>query len=285
MKYNPIKRLNFVLIASICVGEALIMFVLPSFGHLSNIASVILDVTLLTLITIPLVKWIVIRPMKNYIHEIESANHTIAAQEGQLLTTLNALAKAKDNDTGNHILRTQKYVELLAKRLQNMGCYPNVLTDRHIETLIKVAPLHDLGKVGIPDHILNKQGRFSDEERNLMNSHPMIGESILTASQSDAINGALISTAIKVAASHHERWDGKGYPRQISGPDIPIEARIMSVADVFDALVSDRPYKKGWTIEDAYQEIISKSGSAFDPMVIDAFIAERQAFEAISKNA
>jgi len=285
MKYNPIKSLNFVLIASICIGEALIMFVLPSFGRLSNIAVVILDVSLLILITIPLVRWIVIRPMKNYIHEIESAHHTIAAQEEQLLTTLNALAKAKDNDTGDHILRTQKYVEILAKRLQHMGCYPDVLTDHHIKTLVKVAPLHDLGKVGIPDHILNKQGRFTDEERTLMNSHPMIGESILTASQSDEINGALISTAIKVAGSHHERWDGKGYPRKISGQDIPIEARIMSVADVFDALVSDRPYKKGWPIEDVYQEVVNKSGSAFDPMVIDAFIAERQAFEAIAKNS
>ncbi|WP_114636894.1 HD-GYP domain-containing protein [Polynucleobacter necessarius] len=250
MKYSPIKRLNFVLIASICVGEALIMFVLPSFGRLSTIAVVILDVALLILIIIPLVRWIVIRPMKNYIHEIESAHHTIAAQKEQLLTTLNALAKAKDNDTGDHILRTQKYVEILAKCLQHMGCYPDVLTDHYIKTLVKVAPLHDLGKVGIPDHILNKQGRFTDEERTLMNSHPMIGESILTASQPDEINGALISMAIKVAGSHHERWDGKGYPRKISGQDIPIEARIMSVADVFDALVSDRPYKKGWPIED-----------------------------------
>lgn len=285
MKYNPIKRLNFVLIASICVGEALIMFVLPSFGQLSNIVAVILDVTLLTLITIPLVKWVVTRPMKNYIHELESANHTIAAQEEQMLAALNGLARAKDNDTGDHILRTQKYVGLLAKRLQHMGCYPGVLTDHHIQTLVKVAPLHDLGKVGIPDHILNKQGRFTEDERTLMNSHPMIGESILTASQSDEINGALISTAIKVAGAHHERWDGKGYPRQTCGQDIPIEARIMSVADVFDALVSDRPYKKGWSIEDAYQEITSNSGKAFDPKVIEAFVAERTNFEKIASNS
>ncbi|QWD91672.1 HD-GYP domain-containing protein [Polynucleobacter sp. MWH-Braz-FAM2G] len=282
MKYNPIRRLNVVLIASICVGEALIMFVLPSFGATSNFVAVLLDVLLLTLITIPLVKWLVIAPMKKYIQDLESANHTISAREDQMLTALNALAKAKDNETGSHIMRTQKYVNLLAKRLQQMGCYPDALTDHQIETLVKVAPLHDLGKVGIPDQVLNKQGRFTDEERGLMKSHPMIGETILAASQSADVDNELISTAMKVAGAHHEKWDGTGYPRQLQGEQIPIEARIMSVADVFDALVSDRPYKKGWSIDDAYQEIVSHKGSAFDPVVIDAFIAERKGFEKIA---
>lgn len=282
-KYNPIKRLNFVLIASICIGEALIMFVLPSFGELSHLGSVILDVILLTLITIPVVKWAVTKPMKKYLDDLVSAQHTIAVREDQMLTTLNALAKAKDNETGSHIIRTQKYVGLLANRLKIMGHHSETLTEEHIERLIKVAPLHDLGKVGIPDHILNKEDRFTVEEKELMNSHPLIGESILAASQSEGQEMELISTAIKVAGYHHEKWDGSGYPRNLRGEDIPIEARIMTVADVFDALISDRPYKKAWTTEEACIEIINNSGTAYDPIVVEAFVAERQNFEDVAK--
>lgn len=282
-KYNPIKRLNFVLIASICIGEALIMFVLPSFDGLSHLGSIVLDVILLTLITILVVKWAVTKPMKKYIDDLESAQHAIAIREDQMLTALNALAKAKDNETGSHIIRTQKYVGLLANRLKSMGHHSQALTEEHIARLIKVAPLHDLGKVGIPDHILNKVGRLTVEEKELMNRHPLIGESILTASQSEEHEVELISTAIKVAGYHHEKWDGSGYPRNLQGEDIPIEARIMTVADVFDALISDRPYKKGWTIEEAYTEIVNNSGIAYDPIVVEAFIAERQNFEDVAK--
>ena len=282
-KYNPIKRLNFVLIASICIGEALIMFVLPSLEGLSHLGSVVLDVILLTLITIPVVKWAVTRPMKKYLDDLESAQHAIAIREDQMLTALNALAKAKDNETGSHTIRTQKYVGLLANRLKSMGHHSQTLTEEHIVRLIKVAPLHDLGKVGIPDHILNKVGRLTEEEKELMNRHPLIGESILTASQSEENEMGLISTAIKVAGYHHEKWDGSGYPRNLQGEDIPIEARIMTVADVFDALISDRPYKKGWAIDEAYSEITRNSGIAYDPIVVEAFIAERQNFENVAK--
>ena len=281
-KYNPIKRLNFVLIASICAGEALIMFVLPSFGMISNLATVVLDVTLLILITVPIVKWTVTIPMKKYLHDLESAKHTIDIRENQMLAALNALAKAKDNETGSHIMRTQQYVGLLANRLKNMGRHTQTLTDEHIERLVKVAPLHDLGKVGIPDHILNKVGRLTDDERAMVNNHPMIGESILVASQSEELEMALITTAIKVAGAHHEKWDGSGYPRSLKGEDIPIEARIMTVADVFDALISNRSYKKGWAIDEAYTEIVNNSGTAFDPIVVHAFIAERKSFERIA---
>lgn len=179
-------------------------------------------------------------------------------------------------------MRTQQYVGLLANRLKSMGYHTQTLSDEHIERLVNAGPLHDLGKVAIPDRILNKQERLTDEERELVASHPMIGESILIASQSEEIEMELISTAIKVAGSHHEKWDGSGYPRKLQGEDIPIEARIMAVADMFDALISDRPYKKGWTLEEAYLEIVNNSGTAFDPVVVQAFIAEFQAFELVS---
>jgi len=282
-KSNPAKRLNLVLIVSICIGEALVMFALPSFGDLSNWVTVLLDVTLLTLITIPLVNWTVTIPMKKYIHDLEFAKHKILVRENQMLAALNSLAAAKDNETGSHIIRTQQYVELLAKRLKSMGHHADTLSDDHIEKLVKVAPLHDLGKVGIPDHILKKPGQLTEEERDLIYGHSMIGENILLAAQSEDVEIDLIAIAMKVAGSHHEKWDGSGYPRKLQGDTIPIEARIMTVADVFDALVSDRPYKKAWTIEEAYIEIVSKSGTSFDPIVIEAFIAERQNFEEIVK--
>ncbi len=282
-KYNPIKRLNYVLIASICVGEAFIMYLLPFFGPISSLAAIVLDVALLTLITIPVLQLLVVKPMKKRMHDLEFAEETIVAREDQMLAVLNALAEAKDNDTGSHIVRTQKYVSLLANRLKMMGEFPDILTEGHIEKLVKVAPLHDIGKVGIPDHVLNKRGRLTDEERELMSHHPLIGESILAVSQSEEVEMELISTAIKVAGAHHEKWDGTGYPRHLKGEAIPIEARIMTVADIYDALVSTRPYKKGWPIEKAYNEIISYSGSAFDPIVVKAFIAERENFELIAK--
>ena len=127
-------------------------------------------------------------------------------------------------------------------------------------------------------------GKLTADEREQINQHSMIGESILLAAQTEDSKSDLIATALKITGHHHERWDGLGYPRKLVGENIPIEARIMAVADVFDALVSNRPYKKAWTIEDAYQEIVSKSGSAFDPIVVEAFIAERLNFENIAHN-
>ena len=283
-KANPIKRLNFVLIISICVGEALIMFFLPFFGELSNLLVAALDVALLLLIMIPIIRWSVTEPMKKYQRDLESAKDTIVARENQMLGALNALASANDNETGNHIIRTQQYVRVLAQRLKIMGHHREILTDEHIERLFKVAPLHDLGKVGIPDQILKKEGKLTADEREQINLHSMIGESILLAAQTEGSESLLIATALKITGYHHERWDGSGYPRKLIGESIPIEARIMAVADVFDALVSTRPYKKAWTTEDAYQKIVAQSGLEFDPIVIDAFITERQKFENIMNN-
>ncbi len=264
------------------MGEVLTMLVLSFFGALSPLVSVIVNVTLLALITIPIVNWAVIRPMKKTLHDFEFAKHTIAVREDQILAVLYDLAMTADDETSGHIMRTQQYVSLLANRLKSMVPNAQTLTDENIELLVKVAPLHDLGKVNIPDHILGKETPFSDIEKELMYSHPMIGESILATFQSEGFEMDLISTAIKVAGSHHEKWDGSGYPRNLQGEDIPIEARIMSVADVFDALISRRSYKDGWSIEEAYNEIINGSGTAFDPLVVQAFIAERKAFEAIA---
>jgi len=215
--------------------------------------------------------------------DAELANKKATQIELQLLTSLNALAMARDNETGNHIIRTQKYVRLLALRLRNDGHYTESLTDQFIDSLFKAAPLHDLGKIGIPDHILLKKGALTDQEWEIMKTHAQIGESVLNASSVDIDTEIdVILSAKKIAGGHHEKWDGTGYPRELSGEAIPLEARIMSLADMYDALVSKRVYKEAWTVEQATQEIISKRGSHFDPLVVDAFLVEQNNFQEIA---
>lgn len=203
--------------------------------------------------------------------------------EKQMLKTLNALALARDNETGNHIIRTQHYVKTLALRLREMGNYKNELDDHKINLLFKAAPLHDIGKVGIPDQILQKSGRLNDDEWLTMKTHTTIGETVLSSPELDSSGDDVIENAIKIAGGHHEKWDGSGYPRGLKGTDIPLPARIMALADVYDALVSERVYKSEWSHEDAVQEIVSKSGINFDPVIVDAFVAEKEGFRAISQ--
>jgi HD-GYP domain-containing protein (c-di-GMP phosphodiesterase class II) len=206
------------------------------------------------------------------------------ALESQMLASLNALAMARDNETGNHIIRTQLYVKNLALRLRKMGYYESELSDKTIDLLYKAAPLHDIGKVGVPDNILLKPGRLSDEEWGIMKTHTTIGEAVLSSAENEFHDEeGVIAKALKIAGGHHEKWDGSGYPRGLSGADIPLEARIMSVADIYDALVSERVYKKGWTHREAIQEIIRHKGAYFDPLVVEAFIAEQDQFQKIAE--
>lgn len=215
--------------------------------------------------------------------EIKDANKKIERTEAQLLTMLNALAKARDNETGNHIIRTQNYVYLLAQNLRASGSYLDQLSDKSIAALVKAAPLHDIGKVGIPDSILLKKGSLTEEEWNVMKTHTLIGESVLGAADVESESDAdVISKAIKLAGGHHEKWDGTGYPRGLSGQDIPLEARIMTVADMYDALVTERPYKHAWSHEEAIQEIISKQGTHLDPVIVKVLVTHQDLFREIA---
>ena len=222
--------------------------------------------------------------LENNLMKVELAHKKAEQSELQLLASLNALAKARDNETGNHIIRTQHYVNLLALRLRSDGHYIEQLSDHFIASLVKAAPLHDIGKIGIPDQILLKKGSLTASEWEVMKTHTLIGESVLDAAHIDHEGDAdIIATAIKIAGGHHEKWDGSGYPRSLSGLDIPLEARIMSLADMYDALVSSRVYKKAWTHEQAREEILSKRETYFDPLIVDAFIAEQDVFEEIAQ--
>jgi response regulator RpfG family c-di-GMP phosphodiesterase len=203
--------------------------------------------------------------------------------EEQMLSTLNAIALARDNETGQHILRTQRYVKTLALRLRTLGHYLDQLSDTDIDVMFKAAPLHDIGKVGIPDNILLKPGRLTEEEWQVMKTHALIGENTLAATKHGEEQNQLITVAKNIAGGHHEWWNGEGYPRGLQGLAIPLEARIMALADVYDALVSERVYKKNWTHDQAVQFILEKKGIQFDPFIVDAFLCERDVCNQIAQ--
>ncbi|MBU3628875.1 HD-GYP domain-containing protein [Polynucleobacter sp. AP-Reno-20A-A9] len=201
------------------------------------------------------------------------------AIERGMLQSLNALSMVRDNETGNHILRTKKYLRSIASKLREMGVYKDDLSAEAIDAMAKAAPLHDIGKVGIPDHILKKNGPLTQEEWVIMKTHTSLGEQVLEAAKvEDAKHTDILDAAIEIAGGHHENWDGSGYPRGLAGLAIPLSARIMSLADMYDALVSERVYKNRWSHEDACTEILRLSGTRFDPAVVEAFMLERNHF-------
>lgn len=221
---------------------------------------------------------------ENHLIKLALADKKIEQTELHFLTSLNALAKARDNETGNHIIRTQQYVQALAQRLQALGHYADSLSEQAIDALTRAAPLHDLGKIGIPDAILLKNGPLSSDEWTVMKTHALIGESVLDVLEIERDGDSdVIAKAIKIAGGHHEKWDGTGYPRGLAGQAIPLEARIMSLADMYDALMSERPYKKAWSHDEAVEEIISKRNIQFDPVIVDAFIYEQETFNVIAQ--
>ena len=214
-------------------------------------------------------------------HEYRRSSHAI---EDGMLNSLNALSMVRDNETGNHILRTKNYVRALAERLRVSGVYPGQLSKRDIEDIVKAAPLHDIGKVGIPDTILQKPGSLTDDEWQIMKTHAALGQEVLTAAKlKDAKHTNVLDAAIKIAGCHHECWDGSGYPKGLKGEEIPLAARLMSLADTYDALISERVYKKKWTHDEACAEILSLKGKRFDPLIVEAFIQEKDHFIKISK--
>ena len=188
------------------------------------------------------------------------------------LRALTHLAELRDPETGNHILRTQGYVQELAQTLRGHPKHAAALDDRMIELLTESAPLHDIGKVGIPDSILLKPGPLTSEEWAVMRTHTTIGAKAIEMAERDTHHQVdFLWIAKEIALSHHERWDGEGYPHRLSGDCIPLSARIMAVADVFDALISPRVYKRAMGFDEAWNIISADSGTRFDPDVVDAF--------------
>ena len=198
---------------------------------------------------------------------------SIAEIHERELETLNKLAKAgefRDRTTGNHLARMAKYSHLIGT---NLGLAPET-----VHVLEVAAPMHDIGKIGIPDAILLKEGPLTSEEDAVMKTHPRIGYDILKGSPSKYLSmGAII------ALGHHERFDGSGYPNGLHGDDIPIVARVVAIADVFDALVSERPYKHAWSIEEGFAYLESQKGKHFDPRCVEAFLSGAERVREIQK--
>ena len=216
--------------------------------------------------------------------EIIKRTREITAIQDVTIHAMASLAETRDNETGNHIRRTQNYVRVLAEKLRHHPRFSHFLDDdKIIELLYKSAPLHDIGKVGIPDKILLKPGRFEPEEFEVMKQHPALGRSaILNAEYELGLEVPFLKYAKEIAYAHQEKWDGSGYPLGLAGDNIPISARLMAVADVYDALISRRVYKEGMTHEQAVQLIIEGRGKHFDPDITDAFLALQDDFIAIA---
>lgn len=188
-----------------------------------------------------------------------------------LLATVGRLAEYRDEETNRHLERVSKFARVLALELQRAGPYMHVVSDDFILSLVQAAPLHDIGKVGIPDDILTKPGKLTDEEFQIMKTHTDIGRRVLSEALDPAHPVPLLQMCIEIAWCHHERFDGKGYPRRLKGDAIPLSARIIALVDAYDAITSCRRYKKAKTHQEAVQIIESEAGKHFDPAIVTAF--------------
>ncbi len=215
--------------------------------------------------------------------EVESRVSEVFRLQEATIRVMVSLAEFRDECTGNHIRRTQDYVRLLADYLSRQPRDAGFLMPEQIDRIAKASPLHDIGKIAIPDHILLKPGRHTPEEFAIMQTHSVKGESMLLRSLHEmGGDNAMLRFACQIARSHHERWDGGGYPDGLAGEAIPLAARLMAVADVYDALRSRRPYKKAFDHAEAVDIIVQGKGSHFDPLLVEAFLALQGVFSEIA---
>lgn len=196
----------------------------------------------------------------------------ISSAQLATIFAMSKLAESRDNETGEHLERMREYCKVLAMRLAQLEKYQRVIDEDFIEAIYAASPLHDIGKVGIPDHILLKPGKLDPAEWEIMKTHAVIGGLTLRAVNEQHPGNFLIRMGIDIAEAHHEKWDGSGYPHGLCGESIPIAARILALGDVYDALTSKRCYKKAFSHEDARQIIVEGSGHHFDPEVVDTFL-------------
>lgn len=215
--------------------------------------------------------------------EVERRTHEVQVIQDVTIMAMASLAETRDNETGYHIRRTQHYVRLLAQQLRHHPRFAVVLDDDTIELLYKSAPLHDIGKVGIPDSILLKPGPLTPEEFEIMQSHTVLGRDAIAAAEKLLDTpSSFLRLAREIAHYHQEKWDGSGYPEGLAGDAIPVSARLMAVADVYDALISRRVYKPPMPHEQAVEIIRSERGRHFDPDMVDAFLQIAESFRAIA---
>ncbi len=209
---------------------------------------------------------------------VQERTRELQQTKDALVFSMGAMAEMRDRETGNHLLRTEHYVRILAQALAETQEYGAVLNEATIDVIRRAAPLHDIGKIGVPDRILQKEGPLTEDEWAEMRNHVVYGERLLDEAAGYLGETQFIHTARDIAGNHHEKWDGSGYPRGKKGEEIPLSARLMALADVYDALTSRRCYKEPVAHEKAVGMILDASGSHFDPRVADAFKGKQEQF-------
>src|SRR4029078_1727668 len=202
-----------------------------------------------------------------------------------MVQTLLSLTENRDAETGRHSRRTQMYARILAQELSTHPEYRDYLTPERVDLLSSLAPLHDIGKVGIPDHILNKPGALTADEMAEMRRHPVLGrEGILKAEQQVGVHDdATLAMAKDIVYTHHEKWDGSGYPQRLQGTGIPIPGRVMAIVDVYDAAVTRTLYRRTMSHDDTVKFIMAGKGTHFDPAVVDAFVRASSVIAHVSR--
>ena len=225
------------------------------------------------------------RQVRERTGEVIAKSEQLTLTQGAIITALCSLAEVRDNETGNHIRRTQSYVRLLAESLREHPRFCDELSDHNIKQMYTSAPLHDIGKVAIPDHILLKPGKLTAEEWDVMRTHCRHGRDAILEAERELGQGddSFLRYAREIAYGHHERWDGKGYPEGLEGDAIPLSARLMAVADVYDALISRRTYKEPFSHARAVEIIAESRGNHFDPDVTDAMLTNAERFREIAE--
>ncbi|RUM67753.1 MAG: hypothetical protein DSZ07_08110 [Sulfurovum sp.] len=217
-----------------------------------------------------------------YVKEQKKSHDELLQSHVAMIDSMILLATIHDDETGGHILRTKNYVKLLADYFYNKKIYLDILTPNYINTIYEAAPLHDIGKIGIPDSILKKPGKLTFEEFEVMKTHSTLGKNVIQNMLNSYDKNDFLKVAYNIAFYHHEKWDGTGYPMGLKGDEIPIEAQFMTLADVYDALISKRCYKKAFTFEKAEEIIISGEGETYNPKVIEAFLELKGEFKKIA---
>lgn len=203
---------------------------------------------------------------------VEKQLQRITQLQQDIIFSMANLIESRDGTTGEHVKRTSSYVNLLVEKMQEKGLYKERLTREYIDYLQKAAPLHDIGKIAVPDAVLQKPGKLTKEEYEMIKIHAKEGGRLIRENMSRIADREFVDVACDMASCHHEKWAGGGYPKGIKGEEIPLSARILAIADVFDALVSERQYKKGMPLEQALAILKEERGRSFEPELLDAFL-------------
>lgn len=214
---------------------------------------------------------------------VTEKSNTIQDMQNKIIISFANIIEARDGSTGKHVKRTSEYVDALVKELKRNGDFADILTERYMHDVMLSAPLHDIGKITVPDAILTKAGRLTQSEFETIKKHTINGKKIIETAMVDIEDEEFLKVAKSVALYHHECWDGSGYPFGVQGEEIPLAARIMTIADYFDALVAKRAYKAALPTSVVFDNILEQRGKKFDPVVTDAFLRIRDQIDEIAK--